>query len=121
MSEQRAGFCSAMPEKIRFRRQVVFLVVGALSLVASACGSSTVGEGSAAETSGDAAPTSTDAAPGPAESVGPEEAADGPSPAVENLFPDIDVVNIADSSTYNLAAELGGGDLPVLLWFWAPH
>lgn len=42
------------------------------------------------------------------------------APAV-NLFPDIDVLNIADGGTLNLAAELGGGDQATLLWFFAPH
>jgi hypothetical protein len=51
-------------------------------------------------------------------STGGDDASDA---AVENLFPDVDVVNIADGSTVNLADELGGGDRPVLLWFWAPH
>lgn len=42
------------------------------------------------------------------------------APAV-NLFPDIDVLNIADGATVNLASELGGGDKATLLWFFAPH
>lgn len=40
---------------------------------------------------------------------------------VANLFPDIDVLNIADGGTVNLATELGGGDKATLLWFFAPH
>lgn len=38
-----------------------------------------------------------------------------------NVFPDLDVVSVATGETVNLKAELSGGDLPVLLWFWAPH
>lgn len=40
---------------------------------------------------------------------------------VVNLFPDIDVLNIADGGTVNLATELGGADQATLLWFFAPH
>lgn len=38
-----------------------------------------------------------------------------------NLFPDLDVVSVATGESLNLKAELSGGELPVLLWFWAPH
>lgn len=41
--------------------------------------------------------------------------------AAEHLFPSVDVVDIATGETINVAAELAGGDTPVLLWFWAPH
>ncbi len=70
-------------------------------------------EGPAAD-SDDAADSTADADAEPAES---DDAA-----AVDNhLFPDLDTVNIVDGSTLNLAAELAGGDTPILLWFWAPH
>ncbi len=39
----------------------------------------------------------------------------------ENVFPDIDVVEITTGGSLNLKQELAGGDRPVLLWFWAPH
>ena len=39
----------------------------------------------------------------------------------ENLFPDIDVVEVSTGASLNLKQELSGGDRPVLLWFWAPH
>jgi hypothetical protein len=39
----------------------------------------------------------------------------------ENLFPDIAVLDVQTGDSVNLAAQLGGGDTPVLLWFWAPH
>jgi hypothetical protein len=90
-----------MPEILRARsRSSLVATIVALGLIASACGAE---DGSAA---GD------DATEG--------DAADDVA-ATENLFPDIDVVNIVDGSTVNLAQELGGGDKPVLLWFWAPH
>jgi len=38
----------------------------------------------------------------------------------ENLFPDVDVVDLATGDDYNLT-NLGSIDKPVLLWFWAPH
>ena len=66
----------------------------------------------AAEPDG-AAPSDGDAAPD-GEQAGPET-------PIANLFPDIDVVDIADGSTVNLATELGGGDKATLLWFFAPH
>jgi len=50
-----------------------------------------------------------------------EEEAVEEEEAVVNLFPDIDVLNIADGATVNLAAELGGADKATLLWFFAPH
>ena len=36
-------------------------------------------------------------------------------------FPTIDVTDVATGETIDLAEELAGGELPVLLWFWAPH
>ncbi|NNF53877.1 MAG: hypothetical protein HKN03_05475 [Acidimicrobiales bacterium] len=38
-----------------------------------------------------------------------------------NLFPDLDVLSVATGESLNLRSELSGGELPVLLWFWAPH
>jgi len=40
---------------------------------------------------------------------------------VEANFPMVEVLNVADGSTVQLADELAGGDKPILLWFWAPH
>lgn len=118
----------AMPEIVRRSRRVGFTaVIAAVAIVAVACGSGAV----TTELAADPAPTQD---PEPTAGGDSEESAtsteaptesqadDGATsePAV-NLFPDVDVVNIADASTLNLATELGGGDLPVLLWFWAPH
>ena len=105
----------------------------AVGLVAAACGGSadisTNGSNdSSAENANPASSTPTadestddgvaaDEAPAPAGTTG--EAEETAAPA-ENLFPDVDVVNVVDGSTVNLTS-LGGGDLPVLLWFWAPH
>ena len=59
-----------------------------------------------------AAPATTSAVPA---ADGGEAAAPG------SLFPSVDVSNISDGSTINFQSEFSGGDLPVLLWFWAPH
>lgn len=113
------------------RRRSAALIL-ALALGASACGS---GEDTTLPTLATAPPEdsgSASAGPSPVGGADQTEAAEveGPVPedddpsaeqASENLFPDIDVVNIADGATVNLAAELGGGDRPTLLWFWAPH
>jgi len=111
----------------RWWRSATLLV--ALSLGASACGTGDAASSAAptlstapagaADESGASTDSSDDSAPTSAES---ESAADAPSAEpIENLFPDVDVVNIADGSSVNLAAELGGGDKATLLWFWAPH
>lgn len=117
-----------MPEILRARsRQGLVAALLTVGLVASACGSD-ASETTAADAETTAAETETTApetgaaADTEAESESTEgEATDTPEPATENLFPDVDVVNIVDGSTVNLAQELGGGNLPVLLWFWAPH
>jgi len=132
-----------MPEILRARsRSSLVATIVALGLIASACGAAaTESDTAASETSPSdaAAETTTDdsaaddsAADDSAAEAGAEDgsaagddategdAADDVA-ATENLFPDIDVVNIVDGSTVNLAQELGGGDKPVLLWFWAPH
>ncbi|MEM9134511.1 MAG: hypothetical protein AAF962_00855 [Actinomycetota bacterium] len=94
-------------------------VMAALALAVAACGSGatddadTAAEATTAPANTPSAADTTDEA---AEPVGPEV----PAPA-ENLFAPVDVVNIADGSTLNLAEELAGDDRPVLLWFWAPH
>ncbi len=50
-----------------------------------------------------------------------DETLDEPASTADNVFPNLDVLDIATGSTVNLSAELAGGDTPVLLWFWAPH
>ncbi len=106
----------------------------ALSMGAAACGST------ASSTAPTLAPQATTAAAddsspddsssvddaAPASEAGDDAATDSSAedeaavPAI-NLFPDIDVLNIADGSTVNLASALGGADKATLLWFWAPH
>lgn len=122
---------AAMPEIVRRSRRVGFTaVIAAVAVLAVACGSGTVTTEVAADPSpaqepepaaggeSEDSPTSTESR------TETETEADGgettSEPAV-NLFPDVEVTNIVDSSSLNLATELGGGDLPVLLWFWAPH
>lgn len=65
---------------------------------------------------GSDAATPTTAAPAPASADGSSDAPDS-----GNLFPNVEVQNISDGSPLNLQEELQGGDLPVLLWFFAPH
>lgn len=104
-----------------------------MSLVAAACGSgdpdttaspTLATDAPAAEpeeaTSDDADPASeTEPDDGATSEDGEDSAAE--APPSEHLFPDIDVVDIPTGDTVNLAAQLAGGDTPVLLWFWAPH
>ncbi len=102
-----------------------------MSLVAAACGSADGTEATAGpESSAAPAPTAAEPAdPGTAasadegESAPADDQAQAPAdaPAAENLFPDIEVTRISDGEPVNLSDELAGGDLPVLLWFWAPH
>ncbi len=114
-------FGSAMPEitRRRRRRRLVALT-GTIVMVAAACGSSP-------EATVDTAvqePAGTSSEVGEGVSSGPEEPASSersPDAPESSLFPNIEVVNVADSSTLNLSTELAGGDRPVLLWFWAPH
>lgn len=93
----------------------------ALALTAAACGSDGTTEA--------ALPVGPEPTPPTSEAL--VETSTGPggdniaettiAPERTNVFPDLNVVRIADRGTVNLADELGGGDLPVLLWFWAPH
>lgn len=141
MAELGRRFDEAMLPFFASRRRSVAVII-AVALGASACGSGetsttpTLATAPAAEAAG---ASSNDAGSGTGGDAGESPAAVDDEPAVreaddappadepdvaapsENLFPDIDVVNIADGSTLNLAAELGGADRPTLLWFWAPH
>ena len=106
-----------MPEIIgRGPGRRLVALAGALALGAAACGGSTETAVDIAAPSSSTADTTTGAAGGTGSTAGSSETSAG-----ENLFPDIEVVNVADSSTLSLSQELAGGDLPVLLWFWAPH
>ncbi|MEM7341122.1 MAG: hypothetical protein AAF467_20865 [Actinomycetota bacterium] len=106
-------------------RRALAAVIGVAALIAAACGGTTVDEVAAngaestestAAAESSSSTSTADAAPDATESEDAAEVA-----PVENLFPDVDVVNIQDGSTLNLAEELGGGDQAVLLWFFAPH
>jgi hypothetical protein len=85
------------------RRTGLLAVVTALSVGVVACG-------------GSSDPESTTIS-----STAPSAVEGGSAETSDNLFPDVDVQLVADGSTVNLKEELQGGDLPVLLWFWAPH
>ncbi|MEL7158653.1 MAG: hypothetical protein AAFN30_18935 [Actinomycetota bacterium] len=105
----------------RPRRAAPIGALLALALAASACGSEASTALDVAESaSTEPAPTTTGAesTTTAASAAATEAPAEEPR---ENLFPPVDVVRISDGTTLNLATELGGGDLPVLLWFWAPH
>ncbi|MCP3992095.1 MAG: hypothetical protein GY724_23695 [Actinomycetia bacterium] len=107
----------------RGQRRRLIALAGAIAMVGAGCGGAEiVGDTTAQGPAADGVGT------GPAADEGTSEAPEAPGPsessnagAETNLFPDIEVVNISDSSTVNLSTELAGGDLPVLLWFWAPH
>jgi len=121
----------------RRQRTIHLLALGlTFALAAAACGSGDAGAPTAiaavpADSSSDAADsadsdeaestpaadTADEAQDGSPDSDGTAEAA-GP---VENLFPDLNVLNVTDGSTVNLASTLIGGDKATLLWFWAPH
>lgn len=46
---------------------------------------------------------------------------EGPVEAAPHVFPDVDVVDLASGSTVSFGDAVGGGSLPVLIWFYAPH
>ncbi len=78
-------------------------LAAAFVLLAAACGES--GDDAAAPSGPDAAD---DQPAGPA-----APGADGPLPAV-------DVVDVASGATVSLT-DFNPGQLPLLVWFWAPH
>ncbi|MCP3854068.1 MAG: hypothetical protein GY745_09400 [Actinomycetia bacterium] len=106
------------------RRTILIFTAG--SLVLAACGGSSGGDEGAAEpaTAPVTLPRTTEA--GEAGQVGPTTSAATPAPTeaaadpVLNLFPDVDVIEIATGETINLLSLIAI-DQPVLLWFWAPH
>jgi hypothetical protein len=116
------------------RRTAALMVAFALGLAACGSGQSVAGSPTRQEPVAADAPAVADdpaatddtaVADDPAATDDPaadESAADDESTEpVVNLFPDVDVLNVADGSSLNLAQELGGGDKATLLWFWAPH
>ena len=116
----------AMPEMLRLPRRARLVAgLGVVTLLAAACGSGSSTTEVAANPPATEAPqttTANDTSESTTAAVEPEgEVAEAEPESQTNLFPNVDVVNVHDGSTLNLATELGGGDLPVLLWFWAPH
>ncbi len=110
-----------MPKIIRGRqRRRLVALTGTIVMVAAACGGST--ETTVDIATQEPAPAGSDigeeASSGPVAPASSDQSTDAPE---SSLFPNIEVVNVADSSMLNLSTELAGGDLPVLLWFWAPH
>lgn len=112
------------------RRRSLVVALAALAVIASACGGAGSETATADPTEPTEAPpttaravetTATDATVTDAAAEDEATAPGSESDPGENLFPDIEVVDVADGATINLSSELGGGDLPVLLWFWAPH
>ena len=109
----------------RTRWRGLIVIACTLSLLAAACGGSATESApvvAASETANTQSTADTEAVDGNSGDADGEAAsvAGDPEP-VTNLFLDIEVVRVDDATTLNLATELGGGSLPVLLWFWAPH
>jgi hypothetical protein len=91
-------------------------------VVAGPEGGATDAPGTSTRSSGSGtSPASGDGSTADTESSTPQSDGAAEDSTAVNLFPDLDVVRVDDGSPLNLAAELGGGDRPVLLWFWAPH
>lgn len=117
------------PVRSKWRAAAVLLAV---SVGAAACGSTETGaptlnpQATSAEAAESASDSTDAAAPEAAETTDSEAAVsendsgEEAAPAV-NLFPAVDVLDISDGGTVNLATELGGGDKATLLWFFAPH
>lgn len=125
MVEARTWLAGAMSSPLSKRRRSLAVIV-ALGLGAAACGSGeaaapslTLAPQAPSSTAGD--PVDDTAAPDTSDDESADESDETAAPELVNLFPDIDVLDVADGSTLNLAAELGGFDKPTLLWFWAPH
>lgn len=107
------------------RRSLSMLIAG--SVLMAACGTSSSSDTTASQVDPTAAPVtlprgsvaSSDPIPGPTTSVSaaPTTMAEAAPP---NLFPDVEVIEIATGESVNLQS-LGVIDRPVLLWFWAPH
>lgn len=83
--------------------------------------SPSVAQSESAPQSESSSDTESAAVQNPAEEAASSTAKESNEIVVEHLFPDTDVIDIQTGQTLNLAAELAGGDRPILLWFWAPH
>ncbi len=114
------------------------MVVAALALVVSACGTdSTTDDASAqgedgasvvasSEDQGEAAETAEDGGAAAADGYGEGAPESASEPATDVAaaavnVPAVEVLDIADGSVINLADELAGDDRAILFWFWAPH
>lgn len=109
-------------------------LVFAVAALTAACGAGTSNEASFGESVEGVTSQSGGSQAGSSQSSAGSEAAgvadtdvdavddlSSPSSVPTHLFPDMDVIDIQTGATINLAAELAGGDTPILLWFWAPH
>lgn len=129
MRKSRCRLATAMSEMIRPDRGVGLVATAtSLALVVAACGGGTqaVDNTGTSQPAASASESDSTSAPADETTMADEpsaEANEGPSEEVgaEHLFPDSEVIRVADGSATSLAAELAGGDRPVLLWFWAPH
>jgi hypothetical protein len=104
------------------------LLAAAFSLGVAACGGSADNNAIApTESPASSSTVAADDSPAASDAVSDGEPADSSTESAEsaetaaNFFPDIDVLDVSTGDSANLATELGGGDTPVLLWFWAPH
>jgi hypothetical protein len=102
------------------RRRLALLSSAAALLTITACGT---GEGEQVGAGLTTLQTSESTPPieGSTSTTTDGEVTSGAVNVAENLFPDIDVVEVSTGASLNLKQELSGGDRPVLLWFWAPH
>ncbi len=89
-------------------------LVAALAVGMTACGAGD-------STAGPASSDKTALAPSDSVARSATESTEATSIGGQNLFPMIEVADATTGDPIDLADELGGGDLPVLLWFWAPH
>ena len=98
--------------QIMKRRFKVLALAVALVLSATACGSgdNNPESSSPAQTQ---APALTAA---PAQTQAPESTA----PAPTSDLPSVEMVNVTNGATVNLAS-FAPSDRPIVLWFWAPH
>ena len=94
-------------------------LLAAAALTLAACGSSTGEQTQATATATAATTTSQPDAPSSAEQRPSDDKATAAPPDAPRL-PKVDVVDIRDGSTVDLAS-LAPSDKPMLVWFWAPH
>lgn len=107
------------------RHRASGVILLALAVTMTACGS---GGDTAVDLADPTVATSSDpdstTTTGPAAettSTPPDRTTESTPVPPENVFADIDVIDVYTGEWVNLEAELAGGDTPVLLWFWAPH